>query len=93
MSYGIRVWSEKGVVSYDTEFVTWNQFSTHEVPAYGVDSTALPDTKNKEYISLTFITESIPIDRKAVAPTVSFDGGSMVVSGASVSTVTVGLAR
>lgn len=83
MSYGIEIRNEYGALTYSTSDVTWNQVDFFSIAANGSVTNTYPALAGREFLSFQVLIDPPPLDRKAIAHTITRSGTQVSVSGGS----------
>jgi len=79
----MQIFNELGGVSYSTDSVTWNQVDMVFVKGGGAFSKDYPILKGRETLVTQMMINPPPIDRKAIAHTISVVGTLVTINGGS----------
>lgn len=83
MSHGINLFAMDGGLTYSTADVTWNQVAFFQVAGGSSVSNNYPSISGRAVLTPQFWIDGPPVDRKAVAHTVTVSGTTVSVSGGS----------
>jgi hypothetical protein len=83
MSFGLAIYQGSGQLTYSSDSVTWNQVESFEVAANGSFSQSFPVLSGREVMAVQMLIDPPPINRKAIAHTISVSGTTISVSGGS----------
>jgi len=81
--YGMNVFNSTGALTYSTSDVTWNQVDFFFVSGGGSVSNSYPVISGKEVLTAQMFINSPPLDRRALAHTITVSGTTVSVSGGS----------
>lgn len=93
MTFGLGVFKAAGSLAYSSADVTWNQVDMLYVPRGGDVWKNYPVLAGREVLCTQMMINPPPIDRKAMAHTVTVSGTSVHVSGGSENTYVLVLMR
>lgn len=93
VGYGVGVFSASGSLVYSSEDVTWNQVDMIFVPRGADIWREHPALAGKEVITAQIMINPPPIDRKAIAHTITREGTRVHVAGGSEDTFVLVLMR
>jgi len=83
MTFGMGVYKASGALVYSTTDVTWNQVDYFLVERSESVAKEFPVLQGREVLVAQVMIDPPPINRKAVAPTVTVSGTTVTVSGGS----------
>ena len=83
MTYGMRIWDAVGNTSYSSEDVTWNQIDVVYVPGGGSFSADYELLTGREVLVTQMMINPPPLNRRAIAHTVTVSGTSVSIYGGS----------
>ena len=81
--YGIAMWNNGGRLQYKSTDVTWNQVDQILVPRGSSFEKDYPILLNREVLLVQFMINPPPIDRRAIAHTLTAQGTLISVRGGS----------
>ncbi len=81
MSYGLNVYHSTGSLTYSSSDVTWNQVDFFQVSGGGSASNSYPIINGRDVLLLQMFINPPPLNRKALAHTLSKSGTTINVSG------------
>jgi hypothetical protein len=81
MSYGLNVYHSTGSLTYSSSDVTWNQVDFFQVSGGGSASNSYPIINGRDVLLLQMFINPPPLNRKALAHTLSKSGATINVSG------------
>ena len=93
MAYGLEVFKSNGTIVYSTADVTWNQVDFFTVAGGGSASYTYPVLSGREVLTAQLFVNSPPLDRRAIAHTITVSGATVSVSGGSEQTFILVLMR
>lgn len=93
MTFGLGVFKAAGGLAYSSDDVTWNQVDLLLVPRGGDIWREYPALSGREVLTAQMMINPPPIDRKAVAHTITVDGTVVHVAGGSEDTYVLVLMR
>ena len=91
--YGLNLFGPDSHLTYSTDDVTWNQVDFFVVGGGGSASNNYPVIAGKEVLVSQMFINSPPLDRKALAHTITVSGTNVSVSGGSESVYVIVLMR
>ena len=83
MPFGLDIYRANGRLAYSSTDVTWNQVDFFLVPANGSVQNNYPVMAGKEVIVTQIMIDPPPIDRRALAHTITVSGTLVSASGGS----------
>lgn len=83
MTQGIEIRDAAGTLTYSIQDVTWNQVGFFLVAANGSFAANFPVLEGREFLAMQILVDPPPLDRRAVAHTITRDGNNVSVSGGS----------
>jgi hypothetical protein len=83
MSFGIKIFNASGSLGYSSEDVTWNQVDFFRVEGFSSAQRSYPVIVGREVLLLQILINPPPVDRKAVAHSLSTSNGIVFASGGS----------
>jgi hypothetical protein len=81
--FGVALFNENGSLSFSTTDITWNQVGFFQVPRNGSVTKSYPSIVGREVITTQMMIDQPPLDRKAIAHTITVSGANVTVSGGS----------
>lgn len=93
MTFGLGVFKAGGALAFSSADVTWNQVDFLYVPGYGSVVQEYPVLAGREVLTVQMMIDPPPIDRKAIAHTISVSGNIVTVAGGSENTYVLVLMR
>lgn len=93
MSYGLGVFTAQRDLSYSSADVTWNQVDFFLAPRNGFVQNNYPVILGREVLVAQIMIDPPPIDRKAIAHTITVGGTLVTASGGSEDTFILVLMR
>lgn len=93
MTYGLDIRTAQGLVTYSSTDVTWNQVDFFQCAAGQTVSNYYPVLEGREVLVTQVMIDPPPIDRKAIAHTITVNDTQVVVGGGSENTFVVVLMR
>ena len=93
MTFGLGVFKAAGGLAYSSDDVTWNQVDFLLVPAGGDIWRDYPALQGREVLTVQMMIDPPPIDRKAIAHTITVSGTVVHVAGGSEKTYVMVLMR
>lgn len=95
MSTGIEIRDQFGTLTYSTDDVTWNQLDFFYAPANTTVTNVYPILSGREFLAYQVMIDPPPLDRKAIAHTITrrTDQITIEVSGGSENTFVLLLMR
>lgn len=83
MSFGLEVLKANGALSYTSSDVTWNQVDFFSINGNESRSNTYSALIGREALVAQLLVEPPPLDRRAIAHTITVNGGTVTVSGGS----------
>lgn len=83
MSFGLNVLSGGGKLTYTSSDVTWNQVDLFSIGGNESRSNFYAALEGRESLVVQLLVDPPPIDRRAIAHTITVSGGNVNVSGGS----------
>ena len=83
MSYGLQILNAVGTVTFASTDVTWNQVDAIYVQGGTTVTKTYPALLNREVLVTQMMINPPPIDRRAIAHTISVQGTRVTIGGGS----------
>jgi hypothetical protein len=83
MPFGLDIYRASGRLAYSSVDVTWNQVDFFLVTANGSVQNSYPVLAGKEVLVTQIMIDPPPIDRRALAHTITVSGALVTASGGS----------
>lgn len=83
MSFGLNVFHSNGNLTFSTDDVTWNQVDFFYVAGGGSATHTYPVLDGRSVLTVQMFINPPPVDRRAVAHTVTVAGTNVSVGGGS----------
>lgn len=93
MTFGMGIYSAAGALTYSSTDVTWNQVDFLNVPRGGDVWMDYPVLAGREVLTMQMMIDPPPIDRKAIAHTITVSGTVVHIAGGSENTYVLVLMR
>lgn len=93
MTVGLRIRRANNAVAYSSDSVTWNQVGFFIVPGNGSVSYNFPVIAGREVLTAQMMIDPPPLNRRAVAHTITVSGTTVTASGGSEQTYVLVLMR
>lgn len=93
MTFGMGIFSAGGQTTYSSDDVTWNQVDFLNVPRGGFVTKEYPVLAGREVLTMQMMIDPPPIDRKAIAHTITVSGNVVSIYGGSENTYVLVLMR
>ena len=81
MSHGLQILNGAGTVTFASTDVTWNQVDALYVPGGVTITKDYPSLLNREVLVTQMMINPPPIDRRAVAHTITVQGTRVTIGG------------
>jgi hypothetical protein len=83
MSFGLEVMKATGALAFSSDDVTWNQVDFFYVAGSSNTTKDFPVLAGREVMTVQVMIDAPPLDRKAIAHTITVSGTSVNVQGGS----------
>ncbi len=83
MSYGLGVFRSNGVLAFSSDDVTWNQVDMLYCPGGSSTYRTYRMLAGREALAVQVMIDPPPLNRRAIAHTVTFSGTNVTISGGS----------
>jgi len=83
MTFGMQIFNGAGGLNYSTTDVTWNQVDMFTVPGGSSVTRTFPALQGREVLTAQVMINPPPLNRRAIAHTISVNGTRVTVSGGS----------
>ena len=83
MSFGLGVFRSNGALAFSSDDVTWNQVDMLYCPGGSTTCRTYSMLAGREVLAVQVMIDPPPLNRRAIAHTVSISGNNVTVSGGS----------
>lgn len=83
MSFGLGVFRSNGALAFSSDDVTWNQVDMLHCPGGSTTNRTYSMLAGREVLAVQVMIDPPPLNRRAIAHTVSVSGNNVTVSGGS----------
>jgi|APCry4251928276_1046603.scaffolds.fasta_scaffold150449_2 hypothetical protein len=83
MSFGLGVFRSNGALAFSSDDVTWNQVDMLYCPGGSTTNRTYSMLAGREVLAVQVMIDPPPLNRRAIAHTVSVSGNNVTVSGGS----------
>ena len=93
MSFGLGVFRSKGILAFSSDDVTWNQVDMLYCPGGSATCRNYATLAGREVLAVQMMIDPPPLNRRAVAHTISVSGTAVSITGGSESAYVIILMR
>ncbi len=83
MSFGLGVFRSNGALAFSSDDVTWNQVDMLYCPGGSTTYRTYSMLAGREVLAVQVMIDPPPLNRRAIAHTVSVSGNNVTISGGS----------